>query len=556
MSYRNDYTACLGELVPVYWQELVPNSSWHCRVHGLIRLQPLIAPIMDNLDYYLHFWEAPHRVLYGEQFTDLVTGEIAEEESSLPYFTPYNVYNNILDAADDADITKYLVGNGSLFDLLGYDIGLFVNGVKASEGKINARKIIMYARLLVHWYINENVEPWDGFVDELTSWCDPKLNIQGDLSADIADFVYKIYDTFGSRFFCHAWAADYFTKALPSLQYGTATYLPLGDSAPVTFAEGTTTLGQPVLGFGEEVATDDLFNGVSSNKTAVIGSKNNGDPTPVLSIQGNLATPDLTADLSEATAISINELRLTNAIQVFKEREMRFGRRAPEYYKGFFNVTPEDMRLQLPKFLGGGRMPINISDIEQTSQTSESSPQGNLAGKGTGLAGGFAKASCFAPEETLVLGLAWAMPKITYAQLLSRHDTKLNDRFLYFNPSFTHIGEQEVFNYEIYAPSYGTDLGSTEFGYQPRYTEYRFHANELHGDFKDSLSFWTLGRIFNSQPALNAAFIYMQPKALNRIFAVQNDTLGNPVANMLVSLKFSCSVIQPIARYGTPSLIV
>lgn len=261
------------------------------------------------------------------------------------------------------------------------------------------------------------------------------------------------------------------------------------------------------------------------------------------------------ADLSEATAITINELRIANALQVFKEREMRYGRKPQEYYRGFYGVTPGDLRLQMPKFLGGGRMPVNISDIEQTSETTSNSALGTLAGKGTGLAAGFAKASCFAPEESFVLGVAWFMPKVLYSQALSRHDTKLNDRFDYYNPSFAHIGEQPVYRYEVYAGSYGSAIGSQEFGYQPRYTEYRFHNSEIHGDLKGSLSFWTLARIFDSTPALNANFIYMQPETLNRIFAVQTTSKGFIQRNVILALQFNCGVIQPLSRYGTPGLM-
>lgn len=550
MSYRNDFTACLGQLVPVYWQNLIPNSSWYVNTHALIRFNPLLSPIMDNIDFYVHFWQAPERILKGDQFTKFITGELPMEEYENIYFVPQLVSELLSDllleyyteqGADDPDgMTEaahaYLLGNGSLMDMLGYDALLFQNG--GSDRKIQCNKLLMYVQLLVHWYVNENVLPWKSFLEDSEWATDPATN-PGDLSSAIANWLYHLLLNMDSNFFNHRWPQDYFTSALPTLQYGGPTYLPLGDTAPVTGTASTATTSAPSsLADPAEVQVlpDGTLASVQEGTAYGIGINGTG----------------LQVDLSEATAITVNELRVANALQVFKEREMRYGRRAPEYYKGFYGVRPDDLRLQLPKFLGGGKMPINISDIEQTSQTADQqTPLGTLAGKGTGVAGGFASASAFASEETLILGLAWAMPKITYAQQLSRHDTKINDRFEYFNPSFVHIGEQEVRNYEIYAS--GDDK---EFGYQPRYTEYRFHSNEMHGQFKDSLSFWTLGRIFDSQPALNAAFIYMQPRALSRIFAVQADSNGFVYPNMLVSMKFNVSLVQPLSKYGTPSLIV
>ena len=553
MSYRNDYTACLGQLVPVYWQNLLPNSSWHVGTHALIRLETLLAPIMDNIDYYVHYWAEPERCIKGDEFTRFITGELSMEEYENKYFIP----KSIMTEPGSQALCQYLFGNGSLMDMLGYDSLLFDlenNGENASERKIQCNKLIMYVQLLVHWYINENVLPWDTFLED-SEWATDS-RIQGDISEPIMLWFYRLQENMDSNFFNHAWPADYFTKALPTLQYGGPTYLPLGDSAPVVINQGTAIkvgsieLAVPGVQTGSNYTTEIVG---SEDGKGTVGAIVSNQRVPATGAETQVAQDvTLQADLSEATAITVNELRITNALQVFKEREMRFGRRPPEYYKGFYGVKPDDLRLQLPKFLGGGRMPINISDIEQTSQTdNQQTPLGTLAGKAVGIAGGFAAASFFASEETLILGLAWAMPKVTYANMLSRHDTKINDRFEYFNPSFQHIGEQPVYNYEIFAS--GNDQ---EFGYQPRYTEYRFHANEMHGRFKDNLSFWTLGRMFDSQPALNAAFIYMQPRALSRIFPVREDSNGFVKENMKVSLKFNVSLIQPLSKYGTPSLIV
>lgn len=565
MSYRNDFTCNIGEMIPVYWQDLMPNSSWSCRTHGLIRFLPLIAPIMDNIDFYIHFWQAPLRILYGEEFTKMITGEYEVEDWAGLYFTPNQILSSLHDLGASS-VVNYLVGDGSIFDLLGYDKSLFFANVPALSGKLNARKFCMYFRLLSNWYTNENIEPFEGFNDLIEPFDSMSLvDVDGnDISSRIAEICYSFYSEYGTAGFApHLWPKDYYTSALPTLQYGLPTYLPLGDTAPVSIPVQPGMLSHETA-LGAVAAASTPAQSVITTASAGITSNLNVGSTQLLAIGGQIsglndngeAIPlQAVADLSEATAITMNELRVANALQVFKEREMRFGRRAPEYYKGFYGVSPGDLRLQLPKFLGGGRIPVNISDIEQTSASEEGSPQGNLAGKGTAIAAGFARAHTFTAEEALVMGIGWLMPKITYANTLSRHDTKLNDRFVYYNPSFAHIGEQEVYNYEVFAGSYGTDSGSQEFGYQPRYTEYRFHANEMHGDFKGSLNFWTLGRIFTSQPALNRQFVYIQPKAMQRIFRAQFDSNDLMIRNVLCSLKFSVAVLQPLSRYGTPGLL-
>lgn len=577
MSYRNDLTCNLGEVIPVYWQDLIPNTTWHCRVHGLVRFMPLIAPILSNIDLYVHFWQSPDRILYGDEFTKVITGELESDEWPGVYFVPSSIYGDLASKYGEElpEVIPYLTGDGSLLDLLGYDKSLFV-GSDSSDGKLNARKFIMYIRLMRDWYSNENIEPWSGFL-EYFDWqniLDIANEQNGNISEVISDFIISCFETWNTAgYMSHQWPKDYFTSALPTLQYGLPTYLPLGTDAPVSIPVQPARLGAPFDELTNNPLRLDYFSpdyvrpesGLTVEADtgrmgrAAISARGDSDYY-FTAAQGLLQSStgeqlQATADLTEATAITINELRIANALQVFKEREMRYGRKPQEYYRGFYGVTPGDLRLQMPKFLGGGKMPVNISDIEQTSQTTEDSPQGNLSGKGTGIAGGFARASTFAPEETLVMGVAWLMPHVLYSQSLSRHDTKLNDRFDYYNPSFAHIGEQPVYNYEVYGGAYGTEIGNKEFGYQPRYTEYRFHASEIHGDFKSSLSFWTLGRIFDSRPALNANFIYMQPKTLNRIFAVRETVDGFPVRNVLLSLQFQAAVIQPLSRYGTPGLM-
>lgn len=580
-TYRNDFTGYLGLNIPVYQQHVTAGTRVKVATSALVRLQALISPVMDNIDYYVHFWKIPYRLLEYDRFTQFISGEIDPAEYTAlfvdPHFLSWKIKEEVeLQFSDQSESVQEeaydaILGNGGLLDFLGYDLGLFMtfNEIDTTETydpknydygiKFNLRPLFAYYMLHEHWYMNENVPYFTDFVDIV------ETAVKNQDLDYIVGLLVSTIKNFGFSMLPHGWEKDYFTSALPNVQYGDPVTINVGGSAPVVVSTDDIVAKFIDNSFEfEQVDSDyDLhfypinFETDNSSRMGKIGT------THISAIDGinelksvNLGLytghdyddPNLhgSADLSEATGITINELRFANALQVFKERELRYGRRRLEYYKGFFDVTPEDLRLQVPKYLGGGRIPINIADIEQTSQTSGSQALGHLAGKATAVAGGFAGFNTYCSEESIIIGIAFAMPHIAYANSVSKFLFKTNDKYDYFNPSFEHLGEQAILNCEIFA---GSTDPTGEFGYTPRYNEYRFHANEMHGQFKDSLAFWTLGRIFESQPALNADFIYMQPKNFDRIFAVS----GQP--NMLVSMLFRTRLIQPVSKYGTPMLL-
>lgn len=561
-TYRNDFTSSLGVNIPVYIQHVPPASRVRVQTSALVRLQALIAPVMDNIDLYVHFWQIPYRLLENDAFTKFISGEILPEEYD-GFFASPQYFARLIAAVlrDDsypnaASLYDAIISNGSLFDFLGYDKTCFpstysnaLSSVGGMTKVVNWRELIAYYMLHKQWYMNENVPYFDEFVE----WFDEFYQEQT-VAISLARIICMTQFKFGSTLLPHGWEKDYFTAGLPSTQYGSQVRLPMAGTAPVTIPVQQLRLtsgdDRPlVFEFQDNVGSGYSGGMVFENPTQIaqpqvyIGDTDNY----VQQIIGENARPLVgSTDLSEATAININELRFAYALQVFKERELRYGRRRIEHYKGFFDVVPEDLRLQVPKYLGGGRIPINIADIEQTSQTADGQPLGRLAGKATAVAGGFAGFTTFCSEETVIIGIAFAIPHITYANGMSRWKFKTNDYYDYFNPGFQHLGEQAILNAELYA---GTDDPDGEFAYTPRYNEYRFHANEMHGAFKDSLSFWTLGRIFDDTPALNANFIYMQPSVFNRIFAVDD---SQP---MLASFLFRQRIIQPVSKWGTPMLL-
>ena len=580
-TYRNDFTAPIGANIPVFIKHALPSERVKCSASALCRLQALIAPVMDNIDFYVHFWKMPYRLLENDRFTAFISGELESEDYDALFATPFALAQNLFQfigqtestkdftAEEKVDFYANIVGNGSLLDFLGYDVALFPVITYDEEkdeyiytggnnvNSLNWRGLIAYYMLHVNWYMNENVPYFESFLE----YCDSLIKEQNlDALCMLLIETNGMFNN-GNKFALlpHAWEKDYYTGALPNVQAGDPVTLSIGGTAPVAITGGSSSVAindpqvimQTLLPSEDSVNIGAKNNSADSSAIADLYDDSNSQNIAALVGEFSPRTSGATmftgsADLSEATAITINELRFANALQVFKERQLRFGKRRQEYYKGFFDVEPEDLRLQIPKYLGGGRIPINISDIEQTSQTSGNQALGHLAGKGTAVAGGFAGFSTFCSEESIIIGIAFAMPHITYAQALSKMNMKTNDRYDYFNPSFEHLGEQEIKNVELYA---GSANPNGVFGYTPRFTEYRFHINEMHGEFKSSLAFWSLGRIFSSQPALNANFVYMQPAAFDRIFAVANQP------NLVVSMLFHVRSIKPVSKYGTPMLL-
>lgn len=575
-TYRNDFTAPLGSNIPCFWAEVPPATRIKVSASALVRLQALIAPVMDNIDYYTHFWKVPYRLLENDLFTQFISGEIEPEDYNALFCTPQDLAEEVISVLNDAgfiDPSSYdaIFGNGSLLDFLGYDSSLFPTVVVGEQGlkidspgndstTLNWRGLIVYYMIHLNWYMNENVPYYDGFADDVQTLVKKQsITALANLLVEGSNMFNSGENYYSMPMLPHAWDKDYFTGALPNVQYGEPVTLPIAGTAPVSITGGSSNvvINDPqavsqttfIPGSG---ASLELFNNgeVPANLLPIVESD---ESTQLQAILGEFSPRTSgavmftgSADLSEASALTINELRFANALQVFKERQMRFGRRRLEYYKGFFDVEPEDLRLQVPKYLGGGRIPINIADIEQTSATTGSSALGHLAGKATAVAGGYAGFSTFCSEETYIIGISFAIPHVTYAQQLSRFRMKTNDPYDYFNASFEHLGEQAIKNIEIYA---GANRPDGDFGYIPRYTEYRYHSNEMHGEFKDSLAYWSLGRIFDSQPGLNAQFVYMQPKVFNRIFAVSNQP------NLIVSMLFHTRAIKPVSKYGTPMLL-
>jgi len=316
---------------------------------------------------------------------------------------------------------------------------------------------------------------------------------------------------------------DYFTSCLPWPQKGDAVNLPLGGEAVVRVTgSNTTTTFTPFT--------------VADN------------PNDAILSRGNTAASQMYADLSGATAATINELREAFQIQRLYERDARGGTRYTEIIQSHFGVTSPDARLQRPEYLGGGKDRINIHPISQTSTADATTPQGNMSAFGTTGFGGHGFSKSFT-EHCVIIGLINVYADLTYQQGLNRMFSR-QDRWDYYWPALAHLGEQAVLNKEIYAQ--GTADDDAVFGYQERFAEYRYKPSMITGqmrsNYAQSLDVWHLAQDFTALPALNASFIEENPP-IDRVIAVPSEP------HIILDAYFDLKCARPMPTYSVPGLI-
>lgn len=466
LSHERKLSLNMGRLVPINLMEVIPGDKFRIQTSQLVRFAPMLAPMMHTVNVYVHYFFVPNRILW-DGWEDFITGGSDGTSSrTFPYWQLESTGKE-----------------GTMADHLGYPIN-------ADYGDSSALPLAGYLTIYNEYYRDQNLQP------EI----DTEL-IDGDNTAQPAAFY------FDKTPLHRAWQHDYFTSALPWTQRGPEATIPLGTTAPIIFDH---TMNQPAS-FGKRISDGSVM----TNATPTTGAAGE------LELDGTDSAWDVSGshytDLSGATASSIIDLRRAFKLQEWLEKNARGGARYTESLMIHFGVRSQDSRLQRPEFLGGSTSPVSISEVLQTSSNSaQPSPQGNMAGHAIST-GANRPVTYTAQEHGYIHGIMSVMPKPDYFQGLPRHLFKF-DKFDYYWPSFAHIGEQAIYNKELYMQGAGAPEDDEVFGYTPRYAEYKYIPNTVHGEFRTSLDFWHMARKFTSLPPLNSDFIRCDPTT--RIFAV------------------------------------
>lgn len=497
-------------LVPFFVDEILPGDTFNVKSTIFARMTTPIAPFMDNLYMDTFFFYVPFRTLWSNWKKFM--GEQINPGDSISYTIPQVV----------APVSTGWVAH-SVYDYMGLPIG--IPGIS-----VNALYLRAYASIYHSWFRDEN----------LINGTAPSTGDGPDTSSTY---------TLLKRCKKH----DYFTSALPWPQKGTAVSLPLGSTAPVLgIGKYNSTYGGAVSVYESTGATRTYSSGSQKIEGASTADQE-------FYVEQNAATgyPNIRADLSSATAATINSLRQAFQLQKLLERDARSGTRYQEIVLAHFGVVSPDHRVQIPEYLGGSTSSISITPVPQTSSTTGSYAQGHLAAYGTSVTSGAGFTKSFT-EHGCIIGLVSIRADLTYQQGIPREFSRLT-RYDFYFPALSCLGEQSVLNKEIYAVSTSSvgDAGDIQnnatFGYQERWAEYRYKPSQITGKLRSTysspLDVWHLAQKFTSLPTLGSTFIQADTP-ISRVSA-----LGATEPGFVMDAFIEIQAARPMPLYSIPGMI-
>lgn len=513
ITHENKLSFDFGMIVPILAIDLLPGDNFYYSPEVFLRTSPLLAPLMQLCDVHIDVFKDPFRLLMRDTpqipgFETFISPKDVFGEGEQPTMSQIELtFGDNFTANDD------WLNPGSLSDYLGLPT---IDANLGDEVVYDGQKMVFRAldHIAYQWNYDEYYR---------------SENLQEPILNEDRDFLSKVItdDEDLPRFMTlryRNWPKDYFTSALPNTQRGIDVGIPITADINIEGTSSVNVYSTMLRPTGSQVTSPI---GVDEEGALFATSADFPFSSQVV-IDGGVSVNDiaenLTGSMSQVVA-TINDLRLSVALQSWAEASMRGGARYPEILMSTFGVRPRDARLDRPECMGRVSFPLQISEVLQTSQGTAASPQGNMSGRAIAYGRG-RYIHVFAEEHCILHAYLSIMPRASYQQGMPKRYTKF-DKFDYYWPQFDALGEQAIKMRELFY-DFNNDwddetTNDKTFGYQERYCEYKAFFNQVHGDFKvEPLNGWHMSRIFAEAPELNADFINYESEldAINqRIFA-------------------------------------
>lgn len=565
LSHERKQTTDMMRLTPLMCEKVIGSDRFSVTSDILVRMMATVAPIMHNINIYTHFFFVPRRLLWDDWQNYIGGGRDGQynvPRPTLPLFRLILYFKDEIGWADK-DIAACF-GIGGVMDYFGFpvhkwstssgliDYALFREGNSGYSSEISNFPIPLEPfmanfKVYCDYYRDETLSPykeWQYYADlgftSPTFWNNLSIKTIDNWPKD-QDFKLFLYSLF--RVQNRSWAKDVFTSALPWQQRGPVVSVPI-QNADITL---------PDIPLKSDLSGRPWFQSAGGAVEGTVTSTGTGISVAgkevVYNPGGSLVVPSQTFNVQSGELL-LQELRYTMKVQEFFEKDARGGYRYSEVLLSHFGVRPQDCRLQRAEYLGGGRSPLIISQVANTSSGDAGNPQANLAGLG------FSRQKThqfnyYVPEHGWIIGYMSIMPKANYMDGVPRQYYGLS-RFDEYWPSFAHLGEQPIQNMELSILAGYSDINdsSSPFGYTPRYAEYKTRQDSVHGAFRTTLKYWHLAREFDSVPTLSEEFIDTPPNS-DRIFATSTDIPAN-TDHFLCQIYNRVKAIRPMPKWGVP----
>lgn len=537
-----------GQLIPFYCDEVLPGDTFSIDQAAIIRMTTPIFPVMDNCHMDIYYFNVPCRILWEHWKRFMGENDEGPWAQTQQYTIPQVKVTGTAD--------KPAPYEGSIMDYMGIPTKVS-NGV-ATEFTVNALPFRAYAMIWQEWFRDQNVDN-----PAINSISDATVNYTDDetkgMDKDTADIEYILQNAYtGGRPLPVNKYHDYFTSALPSPQKSAEPVtIPLTGNAPIkTYLDERMTkpassikrgssYTNPWTWGGNEAGLIQSENGDAKMRGVTVSGYSFGDP----GTQEESSYAYIGADLNEVQATTVNQLRQAFQVQKYYEELARGGSRYREMIYSLFHTKISDKTVQIPEYLGGTRITINMSQVIQTSGTTAESPQGNTAAVSVTPYNGSMFTKSF-EEHGFVIGVCCIRHDHTYQQGLERMWSRKSNLDFYY-PVFANLGEQAILKKELYLT--GTDSDEQAFGYQEAWAEYRMKPNRISGKFRSNatgtLDSWHYGDNYKETPSLSQSWMKEGDSEIQRTLAVDNEP------QFIMDTVIDNTSVRPMPMYSIPGLV-